>query len=114
MRGLLLLNYDNVYNMLYPFYYNQINKYEFNSNNVNGVLQEFEEQTSQLKIIYENIKQKLASKFIKNYDLEYCSLTDKIYSEKWVKYSETGNEWRFYSMDFYRANSMNDVDKLLS
>ncbi|HCC07799.1 MAG TPA: hypothetical protein DEP72_06555 [Clostridiales bacterium] len=111
-RGLLLI-YNKTYDMLYPFYATTINRYEFKSDTVSGIQLEFKEHIKRLGLTEEYKKQKVVNEVNSHYELENCEITEKLCSEQWIKYSKTGNEWRFYSMDFYCAEKIESVHKIL-
>ena len=113
-KGLLLLNYDDVWDMYFPFYTTTINKHEFKSENLVELNKEFEDIKKQNTDTEENAKSILEKEFRKVYNLSEVSLSDPIYRKRRIKYSKSANEYRLYDMYFYSTEKITDINNVIN
>lgn len=111
-KGLLLINNDDAWNMLYPFYATTINKHDFKEKTVRGILSEYKNIAESKGITEKYKKKKLIDEFMKYYEIEKCRLSEEICKEHWIKFSKTANEWRLYIMNFYLLKDAKNVESI--
>lgn len=110
-KGLMLINYSDAPDMYLPFYTTNIFDVSFSTDNVVSDVENFCKKNN---VNRESKKDQLIESFKKEFDVENFIFSDLIYSYNTIKYSKTGLNNRFYSMDFYCLKYVSNVDKIIN